>query len=334
MKSHTPTLETSHFPVLLNEIIKICSPTKGDKIIDCTFGGGGYSKALLNFSDTEVIGFDRDTAVVSIAKNLEKKFPNRFKFYSLKFSQLDEVINNKVDYVIFDLGVSSFQIKNLKRGFSFNSKEKLDMDMGLSDLTAEDVVNNLSETDLKLVIKVFGEEKEASKIAKNIVEFRRKKKITKVNELVQIIESSKKINSKINPSTKTFQALRMFVNKEISELLMGIVKATKLLKPGGKILVVSFHSIEDKIIKYFFSNFSKNKSKPSRYFPEKNSDNNILFEKYTNKVIRPSKEELVKNNSSRSAKLRFVTRSEDYFQQPNELFKKFSKYLKIEDRNV
>ena len=126
----------------------------------------------------------------------------------------------------------------------------------------------------------------------------------------------------------------MFVNKEISELLMGIVKATKLLKPGGKILVVSFHSIEDKIIKYFFSNFSKNKSKPSRYFPEKNSDNNILFEKYTNKVIRPSKEELVKNNSSRSAKLRFVTRSEDCFQQPNELFKKFSKYLKIEDKNV
>ena len=131
-------------------------------------------------------------------------------------------------------------------------------------------INNLSELDLKLIIKIFGEEKEAARIAKNIVKFRNEKKITKVKDLVEIIEKSKKKNyaSKINPCTKTFQALRIFVNKEITELINGIINATKILKPGGKILIVSFHSIEDKIVKYFFSNFSTNKSKPSRYLPE------------------------------------------------------------------
>ena len=142
--------------------------------------------------------------------------------------------------------------------------------MGLSDISAQEVVNNLSESQLKLIIKTLGDEREASKIAKNIVKSRIQKKIKTVDELVSIIEKSKKKNffNKINPSTKTFQALRIFVNKEISELINGIINATKILKPGGKILIVSFHSIEDKIVKYFFSNFSKNKSKPSRYFPE------------------------------------------------------------------
>ncbi len=161
-----------------------------------------------------------------------------------------------------------------------------------------------------------------------------KKKITKVNELVQIIESSKKINSKINPSTKTFQALRMFVNKEISELLMGIVKATKLLKPGGKILVVSFHSIEDKIIKYFFTRYSSNRSKPSRYLPE-NVENNIsLFNPYRNKIYTPTNLEITQNPPSRSAKLRYAIRNENKFIYPDELIKKFKKYIDLESYNA
>ena len=208
--------------------------------------------------------------------------------------------------------------------------------MGLSDLSAEKVVNNLSENQLKLIIKIFGEEKDASRIAKNIVKARLEKKITKVDELVKIIEKSKKRNfsSKINPSTKTFQALRIFVNKEISELIYGIIQATKILKPGGKILVISFHSIEDKIVKYFFSNFSKNKSRPSRYLPEEIPSDIALFEKYTNKIIKPTKSEIEKNNPSRSAKLRFATRSQNEFIFPSFLIKKFNKYLNLEAINV
>ena len=242
-----------------------------------------------------------------------------------------------MDVIIFDLGLSSIQLNNLSRGFSFKSKKKLDMTMGLSKISAQETINNLSEIQLKLIIKILGEENEASIIARNIVKARSKNKITTVDQLVQIIEKSKKKNysSKINPSTKTFQALRIFVNKEITELINGIVNATKILKPGGKILVVSFHSIEDKIIKYFFSNYSENRPRPSRYFPEnKNDSSNFLFEKYINKTIKPSKEEINRNNRSRSAKLRFAIRSKNKFFHPFNLFKKFEKYLSIEEYNV
>ena len=256
----------------VDEIIRILSPENGGVFVDCTFGGGNYSQRLLQFPKTKVIAIDRDESVSLIAKKLEKKFQKRFEFFQIKFSQINEILKKEVDAIIFDLGLSSIQLKDFKRGFSFKSKDKLDMTMGLSNISAQDVINNLSETKLKLIIKIFGEEKEASKIAKNIVKARQyAKKIIRVDELVKIIEKSKKKNlsSKINPSTKTFQALRIFVNKEISELINGIINATKFLKPGGKIIVVSFHSIEDKIVKYFFSNLSQNKSKPSRYLPEK-----------------------------------------------------------------
>ena len=336
MKTQKSSLETSHFPVMLSEVIQISSPSKGGLFVDCTFGGGGYSRALLKFPKTHVVGLDRDSAVISIAKETEKKFKNRFKFYQLKFSQIDKLFTKEVDVIIFDLGLSSIQLNNFKRGFSFKSEETLDMNMGLSDISAQKVVNNLSETKLKLIIKILGEEKEASKIAKNIVKARTEKQITKVDELVKIIEKSKRKNfsSKINPSTKTFQALRIFVNKEISELIKGIIIATKLLRPGGKILVVSFHSIEDKIVKYFFSNFSENRSKPSRYIPEENDDYLNLFEKYDKRVIKPSKSEVNKNKPSRSAKLRFAIRSKNKFVFPKDIFQKFNKYLEIEAFNV
>ena len=336
MNTLKSSLEFSHFPVMLSEIIEISSPSKGGLFVDCTFGGGNYSKALLQFNKTKVIAIDRDKAVNSIANNFKKKFRERFDFYQEKFSRLDKILNQKVDTIIFDLGLSSIQLNDLKRGFSFKSKDKLDMSMGLSMNSAQEVINNLTETQLKLIIKIFGEEKEASIIAKNIVKARSEKKITRVDELVKIIEKSKKKNfyNKINPSTKTFQALRMFVNKEISELISGIINATKFLRPGGKILIVSFHSIEDKIVKYLFSNFSKNRSKSSRYLPDNINNTDVLFEKYINKIIRPSKREIDKNNPSRSAKLRFATRSDDPFVYPANLIKKFKIYLDLEATNV
>ena len=331
MKTQTKALELSHFPVMLSEITQISSPKNGGLFVDCTFGGGNYSRSFLKFPKTKVIGIDRDIAAIQIAKEFKKKYQNRFEFYHLKFSQVDKIIKDNADIIIFDLGLSSIQLNDFKRGFSFKSKEKLDMTMGLTNLSAQEVINNLSEAKLKLIIKILGEEKEANIIAKNIVKARSEKKITRVNELVKIIEKSKKKNfsSKINPSTKTFQALRIFVNKEISELINGIINATKVLKPGGKILIVSFHSIEDKIVKYFFSNFSKNRSKPSRYLPD-NTDNLILFEEYNKKIIRPSEHEIEMNNPSRSAKLRFAIRSKNKFIYPINFIKKFSKYLNIE----
>jgi|TARA_B110000211_G_C14070617_1_gene549799 16S rRNA (cytosine1402-N4)-methyltransferase len=328
------SLEISHFPVMLNEIIKVCSPEKGGNFIDCTFGGGGYSEALLNFPKTNVIALDRDIHVKKKAEFLKKKFLDRFSFYNEKFSNLDQVANNKkIDAIIFDLGVSSFQLLDMERGFSFKSKAKIDMSMGLTNVSAEHILNNYDQESLKSIIRVFGDEKEASKITKNIIKFRKNKKISKVSELVEIITKSKKKNysKKINVCTKTFQAIRIFVNKEITELVEGIDKATQVIKPGGKIIIVSFHSIEDKIAKFYFNNYSKNRSKPSRYLPEEKLISNIYFENYRNDILQPSQKEIQINNASRSAKLRFAIRNNNQFTSSKDLRVKFKKYLDLEN---
>ena len=336
MNNQISSLELSHFPVMLDEVLKLSSLSSNKKFIDCTFGGGGYSKEILKFSNTTVHAIDRDEKALTVAKDLEKKFPQRFKFYQTKFSKLESISKESVDGIIFDLGLSSIQLDDLARGFSFKSEKKLNMTMGLNEISALDVINNLSEKNLKLVIKILGDEKEASKIAKNIVNYRNIKKITNTADLVKIIEKSKKKNfsSKINPCTKTFQAIRIFVNKEITELINGVISATKKLKPGGKILVVSFHSLEDRIIKYFFTNFSKNQSRPSRYLPENKISKLILFDEYKNKVFRASKREIEQNSRSRSAKLRFATRSNNKFEYPQDIIKRFQKFLDLEAIDV
>ena len=205
------------------------------------------------------------------------------------------------------------------------------MNMGLNDLDLIEVINSINEKNLKLIIKFFGEEKEAGIIAKNIVKSRTTDKILNTRDLVEIIKKSKKrnFNNKIDVCTKTFQALRMFINQEVSELMIGLVEATKLLKIGGKILVVSFHSIEDKIVKYFFKNFSLDKPNTSRYLPRNNKNNNILFEKF-NKIIKPSQKEININPPSRSAKLRYAIRCKNNFEFPNEFFESFKKYTNLE----
>ena len=329
--------EFFHYPVMLDEVIKICSPGKGGVFIDCTFGGGGYSKKLLKFSKTKVIALDRDKFILKISNELRKKYPKRFFFYQKKFSEVNIIMKNQLaDAIVFDLGLSSIQLNNFERGFSFYSKKHLDMSMGLTTTSAEQVVNNSSEQKLKSIIKILGEEKDAARIAKNIVKARLIEKITKVDQLVKIITKSKKKNylNKINPSTKTFQALRIFVNKEITELVKGIINATRVLKPGGKILIVSFHSIEDKIIKFFFNNFSSNRSISSRYFPDNKNINESLFDKYKNRILKPSNIEIIKNPRSRSAKLRYATRSKNKFIYPKELVNKFKKYLDLEQTHV
>ena len=336
MKTTILSPEKKHFPVMLDEVIQACSlNNKKQLIIDCTFGGGGYSKELLKFSNIKVIALDRDKSAIYRAKNLEKNFSTKFSFYNEKFSNLEKVITkeNKPDVIIFDLGLSTFQLQDYRRGFSFKSNEKIDMQMGLSERSAEDVINTVDEKNLKLILKILGEEKEANRISRNIIKAREVKKIDTVSELVRIIESSKKknYNKKINVCTKTFQALRIFVNKETTELIEGLIKASELIKPGGKIIIISFHSIEDKIIKYYFTNYSSNKSNPSRYLPTENNQKNSFFEKYKNNFLTASPEELIKNPASRSAKLRKAIRTEQEFIYPKEFKEKFKKYIDIEN---
>jgi len=322
---------------MLKEVIDICSPQHGGNFVDCTFGGGSYSRELLKFKNTKVVALDRDIITEKTAKKIKILYKDRFSFHLQKFSNIDKVLGNKkVDAIIFDLGVSSFQLQDMTRGFSFKSQDKLDMSMGLSSLSAEYVINNSNESNLKMILKIFGDEKEASKIVRNIVEARKIKKITKVSELVKIIEKSKKKNykKKINVCTKTFQALRIFVNKETTELIEAIIKATKLLKPGGKMIIISFHSIEDKIVKFYFGNYSQDKSKPSRYLPEDTKQKLIFFEKYKNNFIKPTEEEILKNPPSRSAKLRHVVRNNTVFKNAEELKNKFNRYLELENYNV
>ena len=339
MNIYSSSLEKKHFPVMLDEVIKICNLSKKNQlVIDCTFGGGSYSEKLLKSSNISVIAIDRDKTVVEKAEVLKTKFPNQFKFYNEKFSNLDKIINteNKPDVIIFDLGLSTFQLQDYSRGFSFNANDKIDMQMGLSDISAEEVINTLDANDLKLIIKILGEEQEANRIVKNIIKAREIKKIDTITELVKIIKSSKKknYNKKINVCTKTFQALRIFVNKETSELIKGLIKATQLVKYGGKIITISFHSIEDKIVKYYFTNYSSNKSNPSRYMPSQSNKKNLFFEKYKNNFLTPSTKELINNPASRSAKLRHAIRTDQTFYQPKEFEEKFKRYLDIENVTI
>jgi len=328
-----------HHPVMLEQVLKVCSPEKGGLFVDCTFGAGGYTNAILAFPNTKVIALDRDSYTEKYANKIKKNYKNRFSFYNLKFSELDKVINKntKVNSIIFDLGLSSLQISNLDRGFSFNSRGKPDMRMGLNSITAQEVLNNFKLETLSDIFRIFGDEKEGFRIATNIVELRKKKAIKSIPGLVDIIKRSKKKNfkKKINISTQTFQAIRIFVNKEISELIEGLTKASKFLKEDGKIIVVSFHSIEDRITKFFFNNFSENRSRGSRYYPDI-SHGKILFKNYKNKnrAIKPTKEEIAINHSSRSAKLRFAIRSKDDFFYPEDLKNKFFNYLELENRHV
>jgi 16S rRNA (cytosine1402-N4)-methyltransferase len=322
---------TKHYPVLLNELISIITPQYGGTFIDCTFGQGGYTKKILNFSGTKVIALDRDPESLKKAGEIQKKFEDRFLFKNIKFSQLNnlKLKNKKVKGVIFDLGYSYTQIKDSNKGLSFNSIGELNMKLGINNFSAKEAINNLEENELEKIFKYFGEEKESKRIAHNIVEDRMKRKIT-TEELVRIIESSKrKKNYKTHSATKVFQALRIFVNNEISELIYGLINAAKVVKKDGIIAVVTFHSLEDKIVKYFFKSLSESKS-VSRYMPKREEEVN-LFKLIDKKPITPSSKEIKDNPPSRSAKLRYVIKKEDFYEFKTDILDKFKYLIEIEN---
>ncbi len=323
--------KSRHYPVLLKEIISIISPQYGGTFIDCTFGQGGYTKELLKFSNTKVIAIDRDIESKKIADQIKKSFADRFFFKNMKFSQLTnlKLKNENIKGIFFDLGYSLNQMKDHNKGLSFTSKGQLNMKLGLNNFSAKEVINKLSLNDLQKIFKHFGDEKDSKKIANKIVKERDKYEIN-TSELVNIIDSVKKRNnSKIHKSTKVFQAIRIFVNREISELINGLINATKILKKDGVLAVVTFHSLEDKIVKYFFRSLSENKS-VSRYQPKITQSEPLLY-MTERKPIIPSEQELNENIASRSAKLRFVIKRKNFYNFDIDIFEKFKSFIEIEN---
>jgi 16S rRNA (cytosine1402-N4)-methyltransferase len=320
-----------HYPVLLKEIISIISPQYGGTFIDCTFGQGGYSKKILEFKNTRVIALDRDIESKKNANQVKEKFEDRFIFKNIKFSQLNnlKLKNEDIRGVIFDLGYSYTQIKDPKKGLSFQSSGNLNMQMGLNDYSAEDAINKLNEKELEKIFKFFGDEKESKFIARNIIKERLKSTID-TQTLVNIIDKTKrKKNFKVHSATKVFQALRILVNKEISELIVGLINAAKVLKKDGILAVVTFNSLEDKIVKYFFKSLSENKS-ISRYVPV-TEQAETLFKLIKKKAIVPSEKEINENPPSRSAKLRYVIKKKDFYDFETDIQDQFKKFIEIEN---
>ena len=300
-----------HFPVMLNELLSIISPLYSGTFIDCTFGQGEYSKAILKHPGNKVIAIDRDKKTTFNAASLKEKFKDKFYFKNIKFREIKDLnINSKdVKAIIFDLGYSTNQIQDPEKGLSFNSRGKLNMQMGLNNFSAHQAVNYLEQKDLEKIFKHFGEEKYSKVISRKICEIRKRKNIN-TEDLVNLINKTKlNKNLKIHKSTKIFQALRIFVNKEISELIYGLINAFNTLPVGGIIIVVTFHSIEDKIVKFFFKNYSQSKNL-SRYLPEQIKEKKLFVLK-NKKPIFPSEKEVKQNPPSRSAKLRYALKIND-----------------------
>ncbi len=325
--------KTRHYPVMLNQVLSIISPQRGGTYIDCTFGGGGYSEAILKFSNTKVVAFDRDKLSKNHADILLKKFPKRLNFFREKFSNLNKLVGKNLNpqAIIFDLGLSSFQLSDRERGFSFESERFLNMEMGINDQSSYDVINFLDKEHLGTIIKVLGDEKDGKRIANTIDKYRRKRPIKSSKELATIVKEAKNRyhNYKKNPATKTFQAIRIFVNKELTELILGLIGAANLLSNGGMLIVVSFHSLEDRIVKNFFNLYSNLKKNPSRYFPLKENKSN-LFKLFSKKPLVADEKEVKQNIRARSAKLRYAVRNSNSFFHPNEFKKKFVNYFKLE----
>ncbi len=302
-----------HIPVMLDEVKSFIPISKDLNLIDATFGGGGYSKALLEeFNIKNLLAIDRDPTAKIFFSELKKKFKN-IELFNEKFSKIDELIkksklsNESFDVIIFDLGVSSNQIDNPYRGFSFQNEGPLDMKMGSSTLNAYEIINSFEEKKLADIFFQFGEEKHSRKIAKNIIKNRTIKPIVNTKELSDIIRNSVPFSyskNKIHPATKTFQALRIYVNDELNELKIALKKSENLLAPNGLLIIVSFQSLEDRIVKDFFNHKSGKRWRSSRHLPDLGDLGPITLKIITKKPLRPKDFEIDNNPRSRSAKLR------------------------------
>ena len=335
------SLEFKHIPVMSEDIDKILAPYKSGIYIDCTFGGGGITRKILSKKNTRVISIDRDDYVESFSKEIKKEYKSRFEFIIDRFSNLENILKEKnlqnvPVAIIFDLGLSSFQIDNPERGFSYRQDGLLKMTMGKNNVTAHDIVNKLDQKDLRNIFSLFGEDKDSGLIAKLIVQKRQDKEIDSTQELAEIILRAKRYKNskynKVDSCAKIFQAIRMIVNQELSELYEGLISAIKNLSIDGKIVVITFHSLEDKIVKKVFDVFSNKTKGTSRYLPETNKNENFnILEIKNRKPITASEKETKNNNRARSAKLRSATKIQDHSFEFKRSYLNLEKYFQLEE---
>ncbi len=309
----------SHSPVMLKEVLTAVRPARGEVYVDGTFGAGGYSRALLEAAECTVYAIDRDPNVAVLAEKLAAAFPGRFFWLLGSFGDMIDLLASKgvesVDGVVLDIGVSSMQLDNAERGFSFKGDGPLDMRMGDSGQTAADIVNTAEEEELADILYHYGEERASRRIARAIVKAREEKPIARTRELAEIIRRVVK-KGEIDPATRSFQALRIKVNDELGELERALTSAERLLSPKGRLVVVTFHSLEDRIVKQFLQSRSGETRGGSRHLPQSGETRAVvaghlpLFFSAQKKPLTASAEEIRINPRARSAKLRSAVRSE------------------------
>ncbi len=296
-----------HIPVLLDEVLAALAPAAGDLIVDGTFGAGGYTRAILD-RGASVVAIDRDPDAIEAGRALEREAGGRLKLVHAPFSELDSHVE-AADGVVLDIGVSSMQLDQAERGFSFRADGPLDMRMAQTGPSAADVVNRFKAGDLARIFGFLGEERHAGRIARMIEKRRESRPFTRTLELADAIETHIGRNPKdrIHPATRVFQALRIFVNDELGELARALMAAERALKPGGRLVVVTFHSLEDRIVKRFIVDRSANAA-GSRHLPE--TVNRAPTFASAGKAVAPSEREIETNPRARSAKLRAAIRTD------------------------
>lgn len=310
-----PVVAAPHIPVLLAEVLAALDPVAGATIIDGTFGAGGYSRAILAAGAQRVVAIDRDPTAIEAGAKVVAESAGRLTLLPGTFSELDRLAEEageaSVDGVVLDIGVSSMQLDQAERGFSFRADGPLDMRMSLAGPSAADVVNTLDAKDLARLLWVYGEEKQSGRIARAIVARRADKPFSRTAELASTIESvlGAKRFGEMHPATRSFQAIRIHVNGELDELTDALAAAERVLKPGGRLVVVTFHSLEDRIVKRFFADRSRERAGGSRHLPEAVVPP-PTFRVPGKQPVDASEAELAANPRARSAKLRFGIRTE------------------------
>jgi len=310
------TEPSPHISVLRNEVVEALAPKEGGVYVDGTFGAGGYSRALLEAASCTVWGIDRDPLAQQFGAELGREFPGQITVLSGCYGEMEELLAavgvEQIDGVALDIGVSSMQINDPSRGFSFRGDGPLDMRMGDHGATAADVVNEMAEQELADIIYRYGEERASRRVARAIVNRRSEQAITRTGQLASAVRSAvAKSKDGIDPATRTFQALRIYVNDELGELDRGLEAAEKLLGPGGRLAVVSFHSLEDRRVKTFLQERSGAGPRPSRHLPQLAGPEKLpTFRLIKKGSIKPSSEETARNPRARSARLRVAERTD------------------------
>lgn len=298
-----------HKPVMIEEVLETLGPRDQETYIDATFGAGGYSRAIMEKANCFVVALDRDPEASLRAQSLKNQYPERFSFFEGRFGEMETLIPEiGYDGIVFDVGVSSPQLDEANRGFSFRMEGPLDMRMEKRGLSASDVVNSFEEKEIARIIWVYGEERRSRAIAHAIVEKRKAQPFETTTQLADLVRSIVGVERPgFDPATRTFQALRLYVNDELRELERGLEASERLLKGGGRIVVVCFHSLEDRVVKNFLKKRSEGQSNPSRYLPEK-PYSAPTFTLKSRKALMPGEAEIKHNPRARSARLRWAIR--------------------------